>query len=134
MKNSHIIGLLAIVVLLSIIIVTLYDTDTYGNFRLAKKNKGVSYQIIGKLDKRNAVVFDSTAKDMRLEFYMIDENYDTAKVIYYGDKPRDFDKLEQVVVTGAMKESYFKATDLLLKCPSKYTKKKTDEQHYKALN
>jgi cytochrome c-type biogenesis protein CcmE len=133
LKNSHIIGLLAIVVLLAIIIVTLYDTDTYGNFRIARKNKELSYQIIGKLDKSNVVVFDSTAKDMRLEFYMIDENNDTAKVIYYGDKPRDFDKLEQVVVTGIMKESYFEATDLLLKCPSKYTKKKTDEQHYKAV-
>lgn len=131
MKKAHIIGILAVAVLISIIIVTLYDTDTYGNFKVARKNKDVSYQIIGKLDKEKKVVFDSTATNMRLEFFMLDENNELAKVVYYGDKPRDFEKLEQVVVTGKMSEGYFKAADLLLKCPSKYTKSSKDEQHFK---
>jgi len=133
MKKSQIIGLLAVVVLIAIIIATLYDADAYGNIRKARENKGQTFQIIGKLDKSKAVIFDPSANNMRLEFFMCDENNDTVKVVYWGEKPRDFEKLEQVVVTGMMKENYFEATTLLLKCPSKYTKDKTGEQQYESI-
>ncbi len=130
MKKSHVFALLSIAVLLAIIVGTLYKTDTYGNFKKAKQNPDVVFQIIGKLDKSITVVFDSLSSDQHLTFSMIDENNDTAKVLYYGDKPRDFEKLEQVVVTGNMKTDYFEAKELLLKCPSKYTKKADEDQKY----
>lgn len=134
MKKSHIFALLSIAVLLSIIIGALYETDTYGNFKKAKENPDAVFQIIGKLDKSIPVVFDSLSIDQQLIFSMIDEENDTENVVYYGDKPRDFEKLEQVVVTGSMKVNFFEAKELLLKCPSKYTKKPVDDQKYSSSN
>ena len=41
-------------------------------------------------------------------------------------KPQDFEKSEQIVVTGKMAGDEFMASDVLLKCPSKYK----DEEVY----
>ena len=48
------------------------------------------------------------------------------KVVFDGAKPQDFELSEQIVVTGRMKDDTFIATDLLMKCPSKYK----DEEIY----
>jgi cytochrome c-type biogenesis protein CcmE len=41
-------------------------------------------------------------------------------------KPQDFERSEQIVLTGKMKGDEFVATDILMKCPSKYK----DEEIY----
>jgi cytochrome c-type biogenesis protein CcmE len=48
------------------------------------------------------------------------------KVILFAAKPQDFELSEQIVVTGQMKGEVFYASDLLMKCPSKYK----DEEIY----
>jgi cytochrome c-type biogenesis protein CcmE len=35
-------------------------------------------------------------------------------------KPQDFERSEQIVLTGSMNGDTFEASDMLLKCPSKY--------------
>lgn len=35
-------------------------------------------------------------------------------------KPQDFERSEQIVVTGSMKDNQFYADEILMKCPSKY--------------
>ena len=41
-------------------------------------------------------------------------------------KPQDFEMSEQIVVTGSFRDGQFEASDLLMKCPSKYK----DEEIY----
>jgi cytochrome c-type biogenesis protein CcmE len=47
------------------------------------------------------------------------------RVFYNGTKPQDFEKAERIVVVGKMKGDDFIASQVLMKCPSKYNK--TDE-------
>lgn len=51
---------------------------------------------------------------------LVDTNRIAQRVIYFNPKPQDFDKSEQVVITGAMRNDIFVADKILLKCPSKY--------------
>ncbi|MFW6222019.1 MAG: cytochrome c maturation protein CcmE [Bacteroidota bacterium] len=53
-------------------------------------------------------------------FYMFDDEKNESKVLYMGSKPRDFEKLDQVVLIGSYNGEVFTASDLLMKCPSKY--------------
>ena len=49
------------------------------------------------------------------------------KVIYAQAKPQDFEKSEKIVIVGQMKEEYFAASQILMKCPSKYVKEPSQE-------
>ena len=55
------------------------------------------------------------------------------KVLYHGTKPQDFERSEQIVLVGKMKEEGdFQASSILMKCPSKYNDGKPELQEYKA--
>jgi cytochrome c-type biogenesis protein CcmE len=43
-------------------------------------------------------------------------------VVFNGSKPQDFERSEQIVLTGKMIGNEFHASKILMKCPSKYTK------------
>jgi cytochrome c-type biogenesis protein CcmE len=57
---------------------------------------------------------------------MVDDNKEERKVILDQGKPQDFELSEQIVLTGKMKDDEFIASEILLKCPSKYK----DEEVY----
>jgi cytochrome c-type biogenesis protein CcmE len=59
-------------------------------------------------------------------FFIRDKDGVEKKVILLREKPQDFELSEQIVITGKMKAEEFIATDILLKCPSKYK----DEEIY----
>ena len=48
----------------------------------------------------------------------------TMHVILKQAKPYDFERAEGLVVTGQVKNGIFVATEVLLKCPSKYNQQK----------
>jgi len=122
MKRLHIILLIVMFIAIAVVIATIQDSSTYADFDQAKKNPEESFQIIGKLDKNKEINYDSTFENLSLSFYMTDNKNVECKVVYYGNKPNDFKKLQEVVVTGKMKGDVFIASEMLLKCPSKYTK------------
>ncbi len=54
-------------------------------------------------------------------FYAADSMGQVMKVVYNHPKPNDLDRSEKVVLIGkAANDSVFNASDILLKCPSKY--------------
>ena len=55
---------------------------------------------------------------------MYDCNGTEMKVVYSGVKPTDFEKADQMVVSGSVSDTVFVAKTLLLKCPSKYNNNK----------
>ncbi len=59
-------------------------------------------------------------------FFLKDQDGKEKKVILLQGKPQDFDRSEQIVITGEMKGDEFVANEVLLKCPSKYK----DEELY----
>jgi cytochrome c-type biogenesis protein CcmE len=53
-------------------------------------------------------------------------------VAFNGTKPQDFERSEQIVITGKMSGADFKANHMLLKCPSKYTNKEEELSEFSA--
>ena len=51
---------------------------------------------------------------------MTDEKGKEMKVVCSREKPQDFERSEQIVLTGKVKDNVFMAHDMQLKCPSKY--------------
>lgn len=120
MKKTHIVALVFIVMALGAIISTVYNADTYSSFAEARAQAGKEHHIIGMLVKDKEI--EETVVDGRLlmRFHMTDSNGEESLVTYFGNKPQDFEKSDQVVLIGRYEGDHFVASSLLLKCPSKY--------------
>ena len=127
MKTYHIILIVIIVIAIGVVISTFTDTSTYTNFKEAGRYPGKEYHIIGKLVTEKPIVYDTKVNANQFSFFMRDDKGIEKQVIYAGSKPQDFEKSEQVVVMGKMEGETFKASSLLLKCPSKYNNDKKPE-------
>jgi cytochrome c-type biogenesis protein CcmE len=120
MKKSHIIAIVILAVTMGFIISTVYNTSTYGNFSEAFSNVGDKYTVVGHINKEESI----TSNPNLLEFYMYDKDSVEHKVMLNQSKPQDFERAESVVITGKAKDDgVFYATDIQMKCPSKYNDK-----------
>ena len=125
MKKGSILSILIIAVAIAVIISTYSNSSIYGSFDEARAAK-TELQIIGRLDKSKPLVYDP-AKDANLfSFFVIDKNGQECQVNYTGSKPQDFERSEQIVLSGEMVGSVFHASRILMKCPSKYTSKNVE--------
>lgn len=120
MKKTHIAALLFIVVAIGAIITTVYDADTYSNFSEARENPDRQFHIIGELNPEKEIAETVEKNTLIFSFYMFDRKGEESRVIYFGPKPQDFERLDQIVLVGRYSEDMFVASELLLKCPSKY--------------
>ena len=125
MKKIHLIGMIMIGVAIYLIITAGGEVATYANFEDARATSG-KVKVVGHLVKDKAVVYDELKDANYFSFYMIDDNQEERKVILNQGKPQDFELSEQIVLTGKMKGEEFVASEILLKCPSKYK----DEEIY----
>ncbi len=128
MKTIHIIIILVVVIAVAVVVTTLTDASTYSNFADAAKSPGKELHIIGKLSRNKPIEYDAQKNVNQFSFYMTDEKGIEKRVTYTSVKPQDFEKSDQVVVIGSMKNDEFLATGLLLKCPSKYNSEKKPEK------
>jgi cytochrome c-type biogenesis protein CcmE len=108
------------------------DFSTYESFAAAKKSPEVEMHVVGVLDRSHPVEYDAVKNANYFGFYMIDKNQDTCHVAFNGTKPQDFERSEQIVLTGKMSGADFKANHMLLKCPSKYTNKEEELSEFSA--
>ncbi|GAB4206161.1 MAG: cytochrome c maturation protein CcmE [Bacteroidia bacterium] len=120
MKKIYIIALLIIAVGIGVILTSLSNTATYSNFKEASENPDNEYHIVGKRDTSMKETYNPLQNPDIFEFYMIDQNGDRKKVRLHKSKPQDFEKSEQLVVIGKINGDVFEASDILMKCPSKY--------------
>jgi cytochrome c-type biogenesis protein CcmE len=121
MKTSHIIILVVIAAAFGIIVSMVGSFSSKETFETAAKKPGKEYQIIAKLDTlNNAMEYDPIQDPNRFVFYATDEAGQTQKVIFTGAKPQDFERSEQLTMTGKMEGETFKCREILMKCPSKY--------------
>lgn len=120
MKKTHIILIVIIAVAIAAIIGTVADSSTYESFSAAIENPESDYHVVGKLKKDAPLVYNPEIDANRFEFTMIDNEGTEKKVIYSNTKPQDFEKSEQIVVVGKCKSDAFYASQILMKCPSKY--------------
>lgn len=120
MKKIHIIGLIIIAAAIGIILTQSKDYSTYADFNVAMDHTDEEYHIVGRLNKSKEQVYDPIKNANLFEFYMVDEKGLESKVIYKGSKPDGFDQTEKIVVAGKYDRDHFQASQILMKCPSKY--------------
>ncbi|MDB4999195.1 MAG: cytochrome biosis protein [Mucilaginibacter sp.] len=131
MKKSSILGIVVIAIAIAVIISTYSNTSTYGSFNDAKETKS-ELHIVGHLNKQKELFYDATKDANYFSFYMKDNKGEECKVVFTGTKPQDFERSEQIVLTGQMHGNEFHASKILMKCPSKYTQDKVEITEFKA--
>ncbi|TSJ39485.1 cytochrome c maturation protein CcmE [Mucilaginibacter corticis] len=131
MKKSSIFGLVVIAIAIAVIISVYSNSSTYGSFKDAA-NTNSELHVVGHLNKDKKLVYDATKDANYFSFYMKDNNGEECKVVFTGSKPQDFERSEQIVLTGKMEGNEFHAMHILMKCPSKYTKDQVEITEAKA--
>lgn len=125
MKKTHIIGMVMIVAAIGLLASLSGEVSSYSTFAQAMEEGG-KVQIVGQLSKDKEMVFNPEKDPNYFSFYMKDSAEEERKVVLLAGKPQDFEKSESLVLTGAIKGEDFIATEMLMKCPSKYK----DEEIY----
>ena len=120
MKKSHIVLIVIIAIAIGAILTTLNNTSTYAGFAEAIESPRSEFHIVGTLNKEKETIYDPKEDANLFTFYMNDNKGVESKVVLHKNKPQDFDRSEQIVLIGKMKEDAFHATEILMKCPSKY--------------
>ncbi len=124
MKKIYIIAGLMVVVAIGLLLNAAQDVSTYASF--ADAESGQKVKIAGRLAKDKDMVYNPEQDPNYFSFFMQDMKGEERKVVLLAAKPQDFELSEQIVLTGSMQSEEFVATDMLMKCPSKYK----DEEIY----
>ena len=125
MKKIHIAAIGILLIALALIFTASQDFSTYASFQDAAAS-GHEVKIVGELAKDKEIFYNPAEDPNYFTFHVIDKDGATRKVVMNRAKPQDFEMSEQIVVTGKLQGDEFIASDLLLKCPSKYK----DEEIY----
>ena len=134
MKKSHILAIIIIAIAIAAILSTLADSSTYESFRIAELHPSKTYHVVGKLDKTKPQDYNPQLDADVFSFFLIDNEGLVKKVVLNKARPQDFEKSEQIVVIGKMKQDHFFASDVLMKCPSKYNNPKDDIKNVSSLH
>lgn len=120
MKRTHLFAILMIAVAIVLLVLSTKDLTTFSTFEQAVES-GEKVKIAGQLSKTDPMVYNPEKDANYFSFYLIDDNQEKRKVVIREKKRHDFERSEQIVVTGLMNgEGDFEASEMLLKCPSKY--------------
>lgn len=120
MKKSHIIGIILIAVAIGFILSSVTKSGSYADFSDAFRNPGNEYHVVGTLDKEAPIIYNPTVNPNLTKFTMIDGEGQRRIVLLNKSKPQDFERSESVVIIGSAEGKHFIATEMLMKCPSKY--------------
>lgn len=134
MKITHIVGILVIAIAIGIIVSSAGNASQYVSFKVAKEmeknGENDKVHIVGELTKNGAkevigVEYEPLKDPNYLAFSVIDENKEVQKIVCYNPPAsmQDFKKSEKVVVIGKYQKGVFVASEILMKCPSKYEEK-----------
>src|SRR5665213_640611 len=125
MKRGSILGLVVIAIAIAVIISVASKSSSYGTFNDAEKTTG-ELSVVGHLDKQKVLYYDAKKDANYFSFFVKDKKGRECKVVFIGTEPQDFEKSEQIVLTGQMIGNEFHASKILMKCPSKYTQDKIE--------
>jgi cytochrome c-type biogenesis protein CcmE len=111
MKRSHIIALVVIAVGLAVVVSSISNSSTYADFTTASEHEGTSYHVVGKVNLEEAFRYAPEQNANLFGFTMTDNKGVRKNVLYNGTKPQG---------------STFQASQILMKCPSKYNGNEQD--------
>lgn len=136
MKTTHIVLLVVIAVAIGVIVSMTGSASSYVTFNEAKEmasnGENNKIHVVGKLKKSASGTIEGMEYHPELDpnyfkFQLVDTTQTEMSVVYANPKPTDFERSEQIVIIGSVKEDVFVADKILMKCPSKYTEKEIKE-------
>ncbi|ROL56988.1 cytochrome c maturation protein CcmE [Bacteroidetes/Chlorobi group bacterium Naka2016] len=117
MKKYIAIGALALIFLTFLLLSFNKSSIEYTDFQTAKElNKKV--QVVGTLEKN--LPFQYNPSSNLFEFYMKDKKGKVMLVRFNGPQPNNFTIAPEFVVKGTLQDTFFLASEIITKCPSKY--------------
>lgn len=122
MKKKQIVLLLLVMVGIAVIVTAFGDISSYVTFTSASEKPGKKFYVIGYLQKDKDMIYDPKVDANHFTFYAKDKQGKVNKVIFNGEKPRDIEKSEQLVMMGYYEGDIFHCSRIQMKCPSKYKK------------
>lgn len=128
LKRSYIILLFFMAVCIGVLASQLGNVSSYAHFNDHKLLDGKEVRLKGTLAADQPVVYDPQVDPNSFTFYLVDSRGVEGKVVCYDEKPRDFEKSDEIVLTGSLHDSVFYANDLLVKCPSKYVDEEIEKK------
>ena len=134
MKKTHLIILIFLAVLMGVIISMTGDYSRYETFSTALAVDDKEFHIVGELPENPDLYYEPEVDPNYFSFNLKDKEGEVRKVVFRGTKPTDFERSEQVVLTGKMNGDEFLASKILIKCPSKYINDELEVTEYSAAN
>ena len=122
MKKIHIVLLVVVAASIAVIVASFGEFSSYVTFGTASKEPGKKLYVIGFLQKDKEMEYDPKKDPNHFIFYSKDKEGNINKVIFNGEKPRDIEKSEQIVMMGYEEAGTFHCSRIQMKCPSKYKK------------
>lgn len=119
MKKTYLLALLLIVVAVALVTSLGAEVSPYASFGQAAES-GKKVKLVGTYVKDKPTVFDPVTDPNYFSFFLEDQEGVEREVVLLMGKPQDFEMSESIVLTGRMKDEQFIASDIQLKCPSKY--------------
>ena len=120
MKRSHIVLLILVALLVGLLVFTYSSSNQSVTFAQATEKAGVEVTITGTLHKEEPVIYKPEEHASLTKFHMEDSEGQIMEVHLQMAQPQGLLQSESIVIDGSYSNGIFHATDMLLKCPSKY--------------
>lgn len=120
MKRTHIILLLLVAGLMGTFIATITSTSRSVGFNTAFQDPGVEFKVSGTLVTSEPIEYDPQVNTALTKFYMMDKEGVIREVWLEKAKPTGLERSESIDLYGKANGDHFRATEMLMKCPSKY--------------
>ena len=120
MKRTHIILLLLVAGLMGTFIATITSTSRSVGFNKAFQDPGVEFKVSGTLVTSEPIEYDPQVNTGLTKFHMMDKEGVIREVWLEKAKPTGLERSESIDLYGKANDDHFRATEMLMKCPSKY--------------
>jgi cytochrome c-type biogenesis protein CcmE len=121
MKKTHVVLIVLIVVAVASMFTMLGNSSTYADFaQAAGMDTDEEVHVVGTLARNKPLIYNPEKDPNRFEFDLIDRKGEERHVVLLKSKPQDFERSQQIVVIGSFRKNEFVASNILMKCPSKY--------------
>lgn len=120
MKRTHIVLLLLVAGLMGTLVASITSTSRSVGFGVAFADPDTEYKVSGTLVTDMPVEYNPQRNSNLTKFHMQDREGVVREVWLEKAKPTGLERSESIDLYGKANGSHFQATEMLMKCPSKY--------------
>ncbi|MCH1582683.1 MAG: cytochrome c maturation protein CcmE [Flavobacteriales bacterium] len=120
MSRLNIVVILLVGILLAGLLSVFTQNSESVVFSRAFAEPGIEFKVSGTLDTEHPVVYNPEVAVAETRFHMVDKAGEVHEVLLKESKPTGLEQSESIDLYGKVVDGKFVATDMLMKCPSKY--------------